>query len=82
MSRYFKSTDAKKPILWKFTGGKMFVGDEYGDWEDSICSVLDLQLCLDTVECDEDFEPLKPSASDIAAERGDHAFKLVQEENA
>lgn len=81
MNRYFKSTDPK-PTLWFFNGEKMLICDECGEWDDSICSVHDLQTALDTVECDEDYEPLKPSAEDIAAEKGDRAFKLAQEENA
>ena len=70
--RYFRGVGATDEVQWKFAGGQMFIRDASGGWESSICSVKDLQECLDTVECNEDFEPLEPSD-----DRGD---KLQQAE--
>ena len=54
----------------------MFIRDASGGWEESICSVKDLQECLDTVECNEDFEPLEP-----ADDRGDREQQTEADES-
>ena len=57
MTRYFKSTMADN-TEWKFEHGEMLIRQDNGQWEESICSIEDLQECLDTIETNEDGEAL------------------------
>lgn len=83
MNRYFKGIGESSGAEWKAAAGQIYIRQGNSTWEESsFASVKELRACLDTVECDEDFEQLKMSAEDIAAEKGDRAFKLAQEENA